>query len=190
MCTLCRSSRTKKPVVRVELSDPPPVLVIHVEYKALPGATVSLKESGKDPIEGDASMTTGGCRIDTEIQFGGRAYELVGSIMHTPGHFWAIVWYKDQIWHYGDGEDGDVYVRTSAPGQPYVTTGGQEGCPNVILYVRKDSRVDDGETKVEKMTTDDIVESKGTESEKTTKDEVVEIDSVEEEARATTVPLS
>lgn len=114
-------------------------------------------------------ITTRGCRIDSEIQFGGTAYELAGSIMHRPGHFWAIVWYKNQVWHYGDGGDGDVYIRTLAPGQSYVTAGDQKSSPNVILYIRKDSRVNDSAADIEKMVTDeaakdvDVAESKGTE---------------------------
>ena len=62
---------------------------------------------------------------------------MVGSIMHAPGHFWAIVWYGNQVWHYGDGGNRDVYIKEEAPGRPYVTTCDRQGCPNIILYVRK-----------------------------------------------------
>lgn len=113
------------------MQDPPPVLQIRVEYKTLP--INSLEESG--------------CRIDKEIEFGDKAYELVGAIIHTPGHFWSIVWHKNQVWHYGDGCDGNVHMGASAPGEPYVTTVDQGSCPCVIFYLRKDCCTREGDVK-------------------------------------------
>lgn len=132
----------------------PPVLAIVCEYPT----TQSMKQTQstklkKEKLKGKKSNDTivisdesdhddvdvDNFVMSLEVVVEEVKYVWVGAIMHSPGHFWSVLWHEGKVWEYGWDSMQTVRVRPGLPsGQSFTVSSGQNSRPQYILYVRKD----------------------------------------------------
>lgn len=95
-----------------------------------------------DDSDENNNVDFGNFVMSLEVVVEGVEYVWVGAILHSPGHFWSVLWYEDKVWEYGLGTTNTVKVRTGiSPGQPFTVPSGKkfQRCkPEYIIYVQKD----------------------------------------------------